>query len=93
MKEKSKVKFTRSMSFKIILLVVAVGIICTAICDIFFMNYMKNVAKKLAENNLQDIAQSFGAEMDAAIEKNPDMTFEDYEAILKNVSMHSASST
>ena len=93
MRKKEKVKFTDSMSFKIILLVVAVGIICTAICDIFFMTYMKNVAKNLAENNLQDIAQSFGAELDAAIEQNPEMTFEDYEAILSNVSMHSAPST
>lgn len=93
MKEKTKVKFTNSMSFRIIILVVMIEIICTAICDIFFMNYMKDVARKLAENNLQDIAQSFGAELDSAIEKNPDMSFEDYEAILTNVSMHSAKST
>lgn len=93
MKEKTKVKFGHSMSFKIVILVVTIGIVCTAICDVFFMNYMKDVAKNLAENNLQDIAQSFGVELDAAMENNPDMSFEDFEAILKNVSMHSAQST
>ena len=81
------------MLFKIILLIVAVGIICTVICDVFFMNYMEDVAKNLAENNLQDIAESFGSELDAEMEKNPNMTFDDFENILKNVKMKSAPST
>ena len=47
---------------------------CTSICGIFFCNYMDNVATNLAENNLKDLAASFGAELDKAYEENPDMT-------------------
>lgn len=81
------------MSFKIILLAMLICITCTGICSIFFSNYMNNVATNLAENNLKDLAAPFGAELDKAYEENPDMTFEELEAILTNVEMRSAPST
>ena len=85
--------FIYSMSFKVILLAMLICSTCTSICGIFFCNYMDNVATNLAENNLKDLAASFGAELDKAYEENPDMTFEELEAILTNVEMRSAPST
>ena len=85
--------FIYSMSFKVILLAMLICSTCTSICGIFFCNYMDNVATNLAENNLKDLAASFGAELDKAYEENPDMTFEELEAILTNVKMRSAPST
>ena len=76
--------FIYSMSFKVILLAMLICSTCTSICGIFFCNYMDNVATNLAENNLKDLAASFGAELDKAYEENPDMTFEELEAIYNN---------
>lgn len=88
--KKQEVNFFQSMTFKIIMLVVTVGIICTLICDIFYMNYMRDVAINQMKNNLMDVSETYGRELDRAFEQNPNLTFEDYERILKDARIRAA---
>ncbi len=88
--KRTKVNFLQSMSFKIIMLVVAVGIICTLICDIFFMSYMKDVARNQAQSNLLDVSEAYGRELNQAYAANPDMTFEELKVILEPARVRAA---
>ena len=88
--EKTQINFFQSMSFKIIMLVVAVGVICTIICDIFYMNYMCDVARDQAQDNLLDVSEAYGRELNRAFNENPDLTYDEYAEILQYAQVRAA---
>lgn len=83
--DSKKVGFIHSIGMKIVLLTICAAFIATAICEVTYTKFIKEIIFEKVENNMKDLATAYGSILDREFEaKKADIAYSD---LLENVQL------
>lgn len=77
--------FSKSIALKIAALAVLSSIVAAVVSIVMFSGLTKSEVKTAVENNIGDLAESYGGLIDVELAEKGSLTYEDYNAVLSGV--------